>query len=637
MAKSKQPSADATDIMHARRLGVFAGRRGLAVTSCPFRADGDARQRALSLAWVRGFLSVRGGESVSYESDEAANIGAVEKSDGAVMTDVAYAWAPITKTVKQDDGTLMVYGPAISTDLDSDGQRFSQEFIDKAMPAWLRDGANVREQHDPKRAVGVGVGLTRGDDGAQLLAAKVVDSEAIKKVDHKVLRGFSVGVREPRIVMGKADAPGGEIVGGRVIEVSLVDRPANGRCLFEMAKADGSGALQPIDDPKVVEHDDTPDATKSDVPDVEKRDFPAKEREEAAESGEAMKDGAYPVKSKSDLRNAIKAVGRGGADHDAIRRHIIARAKALGLTDMIPDNWGPDGALKGSEKTESADGILKALADLDLAKVDGEGPRDESQDLAGARDALGCLAALIQHEAQSLGMGQFDEAIDIQILLRAVDALRWFVEREQAEAAGTAAAAVAMPAVVEMSDAPDLTKSDEPETTTPPEEQSPAVTDESADVATPETPADPAPQSEPAVTKTDVPTLTKADVADLIKTAVAEATTAAEQREKDLIVKVDAQAAALAKATERIDAQSADLTKALSELEAVKALPEPGGPVLTRTAVQDQAARYSDADLLKAEAAKLLQKADGMADLTLREGYRELAEKKLAQAAQIAI
>jgi hypothetical protein len=552
------------------------------------------------------------------------------------MTEVAYAWAPITKTEKRDDGTLMVYGPAVSTDLDSDGQRFSQEFIDNAMPAWLRDGANVREQHDPKRAVGVGVGLTRSDDGAQLLAAKVVDSEAIRKVDHKVLRGFSVGVREPRIVMGKADAPGGEIVGGRVIEVSLVDRPANGRCLFEMAKADGSGALQPIDDPKVVERDGSPDATKDDVPDVEKRDFPAKEREEAAESGEAMKDGAYPIKSKSDLRNAIKAVGRGGANHDAIRRHVIARAKALGLTDMIPDNWGADGALKNAEKSGAADGILKALADLDLAKVDGDGPRDESQDLAGARDALGCLAALIQHEAQSLGMGQFDEAIDIQILLRAVDALRWFVEREQAEAAGTAAAAVVTPAVVEMSDAPDITKSDA-ETVTPPKEGASAVAGESAATATPEAPAGPAPQPEPTAMKTGVPTLTKADVADLIKTAVAEAVTAAEHREKDLLAKVDAQAAALAKATERIDAQSDDLTKALGELEAVKALPEAGGPVLTRTAAQDQAARYSDVDLLKAEAAKLLQKADGMADLTLREGYRELAEKKLAQATQIAI
>jgi len=66
-------------------------------------------------------------------------------------------------------------------------------------------------------------------------------------------------------------------------------------------------------------------------------------------SGAAMKnpsgDGSYPIKTKADLRKAIRAVGRGGADHDKIRRHIIARAKALGLSAMIPDNWGSDGSI----------------------------------------------------------------------------------------------------------------------------------------------------------------------------------------------------------------------------------------------------------------------------------------------------
>jgi hypothetical protein len=64
----------------------------------------------------------------------------------------------------------------------------------------------------------------------------------------------------------------------------------------------------------------------------------------------AMPDGSYYIRNGaagvSDLKNAIEAVGRGTGDHDAIRKHIITRAGALKRTDMIPDNWNPDGSMK---------------------------------------------------------------------------------------------------------------------------------------------------------------------------------------------------------------------------------------------------------------------------------------------------
>lgn len=65
--------------------------------------------------------------------------------------------------------------------------------------------------------------------------------------------------------------------------------------------------------------------------------------------GQAMKnatgDPSYPIADEEDLEKAIKAVGRGAADHDSIRKHIIGRAKALKLTSKIPDNWNADGSL----------------------------------------------------------------------------------------------------------------------------------------------------------------------------------------------------------------------------------------------------------------------------------------------------
>lgn len=76
-------------------------------------------------------------------------------------------------------------------------------------------------------------------------------------------------------------------------------------------------------------------------------DFTADERKRLASQGKAMPDGSYPIRNKEDLRNAIHAVGRGNADHNAIRRHIIRRAIALGASNMIPSSWAKDGSEKG--------------------------------------------------------------------------------------------------------------------------------------------------------------------------------------------------------------------------------------------------------------------------------------------------
>lgn len=78
--------------------------------------------------------------------------------------------------------------------------------------------------------------------------------------------------------------------------------------------------------------------------------YTAADKKDMLAKGQAMKnakgEASYPIKDAEDLDNAIHAVGRGGADHDAIRKHIIDRAKALGLSSKIPDNWNADGSMK---------------------------------------------------------------------------------------------------------------------------------------------------------------------------------------------------------------------------------------------------------------------------------------------------
>ena len=61
-------------------------------------------------------------------------------------------------------------------------------------------------------------------------------------------------------------------------------------------------------------------------------------RERLAGTGEAMDDGSYPIVTVEDLRNAIQAYGR-ASNPQAVKEHIMRRARALGRTDLIPENW----------------------------------------------------------------------------------------------------------------------------------------------------------------------------------------------------------------------------------------------------------------------------------------------------------
>jgi len=69
-----------------------------------------------------------------------------------------------------------------------------------------------------------------------------------------------------------------------------------------------------------------------------KRFYTNERRSEYAKEGIAMSDGSYPIRDVGDLRNAIQAFGR-AKNKPAAKRHIKKRARALGRTDLLPDNW----------------------------------------------------------------------------------------------------------------------------------------------------------------------------------------------------------------------------------------------------------------------------------------------------------
>jgi len=155
--------------------------------------------------------------------------------------DFTTSYAAIIKQEKQDDGTMLVYGKATDDSIDSDNQICDAGWLEKAMPEWFKTGGNIREQHS-NIAAGVAKELDSKADG-HYISALVVDPTSVKKVEAGVLKGFSIGIRAPRVVRDNK-AANGRIIDGQIVEVSLVDRPANPNAKLMLAKSDGGEVVQ---------------------------------------------------------------------------------------------------------------------------------------------------------------------------------------------------------------------------------------------------------------------------------------------------------------------------------------------------------------------------------------------------------
>ena len=151
-----------------------------------------------------------------------------------MANDLSYSYAGIIKSEKQADGTIKVYGKATDDSLDIDQQICDEAWLKEAMPTWFKTGGNIREQHS-SIAAGVATDYEAKSDG-HYIEALIVDPTSVKKIEAGVLKGFSIGIRGPRVIRD-AKAVGGRIVGGQIVEVSVVDRPANSNAKMTIAKA----------------------------------------------------------------------------------------------------------------------------------------------------------------------------------------------------------------------------------------------------------------------------------------------------------------------------------------------------------------------------------------------------------------
>jgi hypothetical protein len=323
---------------------------------------------------------------------------AADVTKAATLTrngELTYLSFPIEKTETDPaTGDVYVYGKATDGSLDSDEQIIDPVFAAKAVQDWLHDGANIRVQHNPQRdPAGVGVEADTDGTGATWVKGRIVEPIAQKLVHAGALRAYSVGIARPTIVRD-ASARGGRITDGQVVEISLVDRPANKNCSIQLVKAakdghpkrsgkvtgdrafiekmagiaaftgnvtkgagmtalaeetvsvtlpaDVSVAFTPADLAKVlalrkskdvnVGEDKTPGGVdRGKMPD---EDFAGANR-------------SFPIHSPGDVADAAQSIGRAGDDNyssDKLKANIksIAHRKGPEYVAQLPDSWKDD-------------------------------------------------------------------------------------------------------------------------------------------------------------------------------------------------------------------------------------------------------------------------------------------------------
>jgi hypothetical protein len=331
-------------------------------------------------------------------------------------------YGAIHKIEDEDDGTIRVHGIASTEDVDNAGEIVRADAMRAAIPGYARFPA-LREMHGLS-AAGTTTEIEVGDDNITRIVAKVVDPVAIAKCRSLTYRGFSIGGR----VLKRDPSDRKIITGIDLKEISLVDRPCNENATMSLLKAGGvdltdsdEAAKDQASDEAADEAQEVEKAAETEIasteegqetiiePEIEdtvvvkladgtefhiepdssirikKRKFSAKDRKKDAKNGDAEADGSFPIESKQDLRNAIRAYGR-SKNKAATKRHIIARARALGASDLIPDDWKDTKKVTSPADAETGDQLAKA-GETTAAPISPSAVGDVMGDGAGNADS----------------------------------------------------------------------------------------------------------------------------------------------------------------------------------------------------------------------------------------------------------
>jgi hypothetical protein len=188
----------------------------------------------------------------------------------------------------------------------------------------------------------------KADDG-HYITALIVDPVSVKKVEAGVLKGFSIGIRSPRVIRD-AKASGGRIVGGQIVEVSVVDRPANSNAKMTIAKA-VDGELVEV----AQEFSERP--TPASIASVMNKYSEDQERDESGRFGSGgggSSDGAQSPFTSMEQQREFEGRRFDRQQRVALTGHVNRAERAVTQIRQDARKEGNQEALKETEKAQDA-------------------------------------------------------------------------------------------------------------------------------------------------------------------------------------------------------------------------------------------------------------------------------------------
>jgi hypothetical protein len=285
---------------------------------------------------------------------------------------------------------------------------------------------------------GVALEVDHKPDGVWI-KSDVYEPGAMLQVEKRGFKAYSVGIAQPRIVRD-AKAKNGRIVGGKIVEVSLVDYPANPNCKFAIVDK-----MQPafvgktfvMKDGKFNEDDDGDkvecDACKgSGMVDGAKCT-------KCHGSKYMAKEAAYePIERGKELKRVVKAWDPNRPDALSYRAFVKREALRLGRQDILPEDWKEVSITL--QKKADIEYAAQRLHDLTCQAYSPEAVKEAYPGIEkdGIAQAVGPNAALalwqlIQNETVEDG-GTGKNAQHLEALGKAYAALREFLATEGVDA-----------------------------------------------------------------------------------------------------------------------------------------------------------------------------------------------------------
>lgn len=313
---------------------------------------------------------------VSYQLDE-------EDSTWLALADVA--WDP--------ERDMLYVKQQIEAQLNHFGMDDEGELYDMSDPMAGHTETDVDEEGEeddaPDQLTPARVFIVGMTDETVLLCAHAARDGEIPMLDVQDRNGECIGW-----VAGYSLEDDGEVVLDPLDEWVAVRK-----AWMEMSREFTLTSALPISSEEVV---DTTD-------DLALRAFSEEERDRLARSGKALPDGSYPIVTVGDLRNAVAAFGR-AKNKAAAKRHIIKRARALGRTDLLPEEWSA--TLESEEEEE-----MSATTTTDESPRGGDGMADgnsneETQETTEESTSTTEMAAFSREDLDRIADERAQAALD---------------------------------------------------------------------------------------------------------------------------------------------------------------------------------------------------------------------------------